>query len=108
MEVRIEPAEKDTDNLSEVGEELQRFQKGERDDGRKISMKGINGVDYEVFVKPRIREEPRENEYFGDARFLDSQSAYLPMRIFAPIMFSSDDPEYRETPAPPAEDFSIY
>jgi hypothetical protein len=52
-------------NIRKVGEELQKFQKGERNDGGKIILKGINGADYEVFVKARSRDPPRENEHLG-------------------------------------------
>ncbi|KAI0836809.1 hypothetical protein F5Y06DRAFT_95046 [Hypoxylon sp. FL0890] len=114
------------DNIRKVGEELQHFQKGERNNGGKIILKGINGVDYEVFVEARSHEPQRENEHLGgskwmisyrsirslttyaDARFFDLQSAYLPMRIVAPVRLLGDDPEYKKPPAPPAEDFSTY
>ncbi|KAI3323079.1 hypothetical protein HD806DRAFT_497860 [Xylariaceae sp. AK1471] len=114
------------ENIRKVGEELQHFQNGEQNDGGKIILKGINGVDYEVFVKPPTRDPPRENEHLGSSKWkiiydsidslttyrgahlFDIQSAYLPMRICAPIILLGDNPEYRKPPAPPEEDFSTY
>ncbi|TGJ86224.1 hypothetical protein E0Z10_g2522 [Xylaria hypoxylon] len=116
------------DNIREVGKQLQRFQKGERDGGNTI-LKGVNGIDYEVFIEPRSRDPPRENEHVGgskwiiiyssikhlttyiDVPFFNLQSAYLPMRIVAPIALLSNRPEYTKPPAPPAppaEDFGTY
>ncbi|KAI0415185.1 hypothetical protein F5X98DRAFT_227654 [Xylaria grammica] len=114
------------DNIRKVGQELRRFQEGERNDGANIIMKGINGVDYEVFVKAPSHDPPRENEHLGGSSwailyrsikslttyihvdYFDFQSAYLPMRIYAPIRLLSHSPEYKKPPAPPAEDFSTY
>ncbi|KAI5857448.1 hypothetical protein GGS23DRAFT_587480 [Durotheca rogersii] len=117
------------DAIRKVGEELRRFQKGERPDGGNIILKGVNGVDYEVFVNPLTRDPLGENEHLGAAKwmiryhsvnclttypykhadFFDFPSAYLPMRIFPPIMWLRDDhPVYRIPPTPPAEDFSAY
>lgn len=53
------------DNIRQVGEELRRFQNGERNDGGNITMRGVNGVDYEVFVHPPRCGPPRENEVPG-------------------------------------------
>ncbi|KAI1138078.1 hypothetical protein F5Y05DRAFT_50427 [Hypoxylon sp. FL0543] len=115
------------DNIRKVGEELQRFQNGERENGGKVVLKGVNGVDYEVSVAPRGDDPPRENEYFGgsawaisyrsiqclttsytEAELFDFQSAYLPMRICAAIRLLNNSPEDKEPPAPPVEDFSTY
>ncbi|KAK5631788.1 hypothetical protein RRF57_007502 [Xylaria bambusicola] len=54
------------DSIRKVGEELNRFRNGEREDGAKITLTGINRVDYEVLVKsPGV--ERRENEHIGGA-----------------------------------------
>ncbi|OTA96504.1 hypothetical protein M434DRAFT_27641 [Hypoxylon sp. CO27-5] len=113
------------DNIRKVGEELEHFLKGERNDGATIILKGINGVDYEAFVEPPINEPPRENEHTGGSKWMisyssarsltntsaylfDFQSAYLPMRIYAPIILLRHDPECMPPPAPPSEDFTTY
>lgn len=54
------------DSIRKVGEELKHFQDGERNNGAKVTLKGINGVDYEVFVEPPISERG-ENELVGGA-----------------------------------------
>ncbi|KAH9989415.1 hypothetical protein F4779DRAFT_632181 [Xylariaceae sp. FL0662B] len=114
------------ENIRKVGEQLRRFENGERNDGGKIILKGVNGVDYEVFVNPPIRDPlaGREHLRVGGSTWMiyyssiecltacintedfDLQTAYLPMRIFAPIRRLHDRPEYKKPPAPPAEDFS--
>ncbi|KAI0541662.1 hypothetical protein GGR58DRAFT_455700 [Xylaria digitata] len=121
------------DNIQKVGKELERFQKGEQDNGGKITIKGVNGVDYEIFVNPPPSFlPPRVNQVFGGSKWMiryfsvetlttstytpseldifDPQSAYLPMRIFAPIrLLTNFDPAvYNKPPAPPIEDFSTY
>ncbi|KAI0468693.1 hypothetical protein F4859DRAFT_524217 [Xylaria cf. heliscus] len=113
------------DNIRKLGEELQRFQNGERNSGN-IVLNGVNGVDYEVFVKPPIDRPPRENEHLGGSKwvinyrsiktlttrihvdYFDFQSAYLPMQICAPIRLLSNSPEYKKPPAPPAEDLEMF
>ncbi|KAJ8129740.1 hypothetical protein O1611_g3894 [Lasiodiplodia mahajangana] len=50
------------DSIRKVGEELKRFQNRERDDSAKVKFRGINGIDYEVFVKPPLSEREREEE----------------------------------------------
>jgi hypothetical protein len=57
------------ENISKVGQELRRFQEGERDGGATITLRGINNLDYEVFVGPSRRALPRENELLGDSRW---------------------------------------
>ncbi|KAI1741422.1 hypothetical protein F4680DRAFT_457944 [Xylaria scruposa] len=118
------------DNIRKVGEELQRFQKGERDDGGNIILKGVNGVDYEVFVNPPSLRPPRVNQVLGGSKWViryysiehlttftlpdlllfDPESAYLPMQICAPIrlLTNFDDTVDKRPPAPPIEDFSTY
>ncbi|KAI0190762.1 hypothetical protein EV127DRAFT_481001 [Xylaria flabelliformis] len=119
------------DNMRKVGEELRHFQKGERNDGGNIIMRGINGVDYEVFIRPPGRRPSRENEhvrgpswvirYYSikdltcfkhpDIELFDLQSAYLPMRIcsIVRILYNIDkNPLYTKPPAPPEEDLSTY
>ncbi|KAI1400726.1 hypothetical protein F4819DRAFT_497134 [Hypoxylon fuscum] len=106
------------DSIRQVGKELRRFQNGGRNDGGNITTRGVNGVDYEVFVRPPCRRPPRENEVRGgstwviryyaiehltsfehpDLAIFDPQSAYLPMRIGAII----------RSPAPPEEDLNTY
>jgi hypothetical protein len=53
------------DNIRKVGEELQYFLKGERTGDEKITLKGFNGLEYEVLVQSRSSIPPRENERFG-------------------------------------------
>ena len=36
------------DSIRKIGEELKHFQNGEHNNGAKITLKGINGVDYEL------------------------------------------------------------
>ncbi|KAI0201873.1 hypothetical protein F4808DRAFT_459629 [Astrocystis sublimbata] len=114
------------DSIRRVGEELRHFQNGERDNGAKITLKGINGVDYEPFVEPPIPER-RENEHVGGAKwmivynsirylttcrdnieFFDFEKAYLPMWICAPIIEVGPGLEFKNPPNPPEEDFSLY
>ncbi|KAI1360586.1 hypothetical protein F5Y08DRAFT_45062 [Xylaria arbuscula] len=117
------------DDIHQVGEELRRFQDGERNDGGNITLRGVNGVNYEVFVHPPYRGPPRENEVPGgstwviryhaleyltsfklsDIAVFDLQSAYLPMKIVAVIRLrieNSKDSSLR--PAPPHEDLTTY
>lgn len=54
------------DNIRKVGKELERFQKGEHNNGANKTFKGINGVDYELFVDPPISQRG-ENEHVGGA-----------------------------------------
>lgn len=58
-------------NIRKVGEKLRRFQKGERNDGANIILKGVNGVDYEVYVKPPRRDPLRANELLGGLTWWD-------------------------------------
>jgi hypothetical protein len=57
------------DNIRKVGEELQHFQKGERNNGGKVIVKGVDGVDYEIFVKPPILRPPRVNQVMGGSKW---------------------------------------
>ncbi|KAI1428469.1 hypothetical protein F5Y12DRAFT_25968 [Xylaria sp. FL1777] len=110
-------------SIRKVGEELERFQNGERNNGAKIMLKGINGVDYEVFVNPPFSER-RENEHVGGATVIcynsfmsltsglhievsGFQKAYLPMWIYAPIR-KVEGLEFENPPTPPEEDFNLY
>ncbi|GAP87467.2 putative SRR1 like protein [Rosellinia necatrix] len=118
------------DDIRKVGEELQRFQKGERDSGGNIILKGVNGVDYEIFVHPPSLRRPRVNQVLGgskwviryysieslttytspDLHLFDPQLAYLPMQIHAPIrlLTNFDHSIDQKPPAPPTEDLSTY
>ncbi|KAI1423226.1 hypothetical protein F5Y12DRAFT_758698 [Xylaria sp. FL1777] len=118
------------DSIRQVGEELRRFQNGERNDGGNITMRGVNGVDYEVFVHPPRRGPPRENEVPGgstwvihyhaleyltsfklsDIAVFDLQSAYLPMKIGAIIRVRNENVKDNSPlpPAPPEEDLTTY
>ncbi|KAI0858398.1 hypothetical protein F4860DRAFT_317585 [Xylaria cubensis] len=111
------------DSIRKVGEELKHFQNGERNNGAKITLKGINGVDYELFVDPPISERG-ENEHVGGATwtirynsityltnrqnidYFKFEKAYLPMWICAPIMRIGI--EFKNPPTPPEEDFNMY
>ncbi|KAJ2995529.1 hypothetical protein NUW58_g1243 [Xylaria curta] len=113
------------DNIRKVGEELEHFKNGERNNGAKIMLKGINGVDYELFVNPPISERT-ENEHVGGATWTivyssvksltsgqwmensDFQKAYLPMWICAPIRRIGEGLEFTTPPTPPEEDFNMY
>ncbi|KAI0406607.1 hypothetical protein F4802DRAFT_595964 [Xylaria palmicola] len=117
------------DNIRQAGEELRRFQDGERNDGGNITMRGVNGVDYEVFVHPPHRGPPRENEVLGgstwvihyhaleyltsfklpDIALFDLQSAYLLMKIGAIIRArNANVKDSPLRPAPPGEDLTTY
>lgn len=113
------------DSIRKVGEELKHFQDGERNNGAKVTLKGINGVDYEVFVEPPISERG-ENELVGGAtwmiiynsimslascqhiEYLGFQKAYLPMWICAPIRRLGGGLEFKTPPTPPEQDFNIF
>ncbi|RWA04127.1 hypothetical protein EKO27_g10979 [Xylaria grammica] len=113
------------DSIRKVGEELKRFQNGEHDNGATITFKGINGVDYELFVEPPIPERG-ENEHVGGAKWMISyksirylttcqdleffkfEKAYLPMWIFSPIMRLGTGLEFKHPPTRPEEDFNMY
>ncbi|KAI0915077.1 hypothetical protein F4823DRAFT_621362 [Ustulina deusta] len=113
------------DSIRKVGQELERFQNGERNNGAKIMLKGINGVDYELSVNPPISERG-ENEHIGGATWtinyhsimsltscrhieiLGFQKAYLPMWICAPIRRVGEGLEFKNPPTPPEEDFNMY
>jgi hypothetical protein len=56
------------DSIRKIGEELERFQNGEHENGANITLKGINGTDYESFVDPPIFEGG-ENVYVGGAKW---------------------------------------
>ncbi|KAJ8129826.1 hypothetical protein O1611_g3804 [Lasiodiplodia mahajangana] len=118
------------ENIRRVGEELDHFRRGERENGAKITMPGVNGLDYEVLVQPLVSMPPSPNQIFDgekwtihyktvrllatfwhpDIRTYDPQSAYGPMKISAVIrILDNYDPSlYEKPPVPPAEDFSIY
>ncbi|KAI0465811.1 hypothetical protein F4859DRAFT_507814 [Xylaria cf. heliscus] len=107
------------DSIRKVGEE------GERNNGANITFKGINGVDYELFIKPPISKR-RENEHVGGStwiitynsimcltnreniEFFNFQNAYLPMWICAPIRLLGQAPEFEHPPTPPEDDFNLY
>ncbi|KAI1110849.1 hypothetical protein F5Y14DRAFT_427654 [Nemania sp. NC0429] len=92
------------DNIRKVGEELEQFRTGERNSGNVI-IKGVNGVDYEIFVQSPSLGPPRPNQILGgskwvifyysieslttfklpDLRLFNPQLAYLPMQIRSPI-----------------------
>ncbi|KAI1278349.1 hypothetical protein F5Y07DRAFT_361519 [Xylaria sp. FL0933] len=111
------------DGIQKAGEELERFQNGERNHGANITLKGINGVDYELFINPPFSERG-ENEHVGGATWIirynsilsltsrqhievfGIQKAYLPMWICAPIRRVGL--EFNEPPTPPEEDFIMY
>ncbi|KAI8954706.1 hypothetical protein F4801DRAFT_446107 [Xylaria longipes] len=113
------------DSIRKIGEELRHFQNGEHNNGAKITLKGINGVDYELFVDPPISERG-ENEHGGGAtwtitynsityltscrniEFFNFEKAYLPMWIGAPIRRIGIGLEFKNPPTPPEEDFNMY
>ncbi|KAI0883909.1 uncharacterized protein GGS22DRAFT_166374 [Annulohypoxylon maeteangense] len=120
------------DNIRQVGKELHRFQNGDRNNGGNITMRGVNGVDYEVFVPPPIRRPPRENEIcsdpawvihycaieyltsfkYPDVAIFDLQSAYLPMRIGSIVRIQKKNLKScsleLQRPAAPEEDLNTY
>ncbi|KAI0100529.1 hypothetical protein GGR51DRAFT_532356 [Nemania sp. FL0031] len=118
------------DNIRKAGEELEHFRKGERENGANITMKGVNGADYQVFVRAPVSVPPSIIQIFGgekwvihyssinhlttflhpDISLYNPQSAYLPMRISAIIrrFINYDASLYEKPPAPPADDFSTY
>ncbi|KAI1192954.1 hypothetical protein F5X97DRAFT_60571 [Nemania serpens] len=113
------------DSIRKIGEELKHFQNGEHSNGAKITLKGINGVDYEVSVDPPISERG-ENEHVGgatwaiayksiiyltscrDIEFFNFEKAYLPMWICAPIRRLGIGLEFKNPPTLPEEDFTMY
>ncbi|KAI1291635.1 hypothetical protein F5Y03DRAFT_376356 [Xylaria venustula] len=113
------------DSIQKVGEVLERFQNGEHNNGANIMFKGINGVDYELFVKPPVSERG-ENEHIGGSTWtivynsimsltssrhidlLGFERAYLPMWICAPIRRVGEGLELRNPPTPPEEDVNMY
>ncbi|KAI0540751.1 hypothetical protein GGR58DRAFT_105760 [Xylaria digitata] len=113
------------DSIRKVGTELERFENGERNNGATIMLKGINGVDYELFVEPPFSER-RENDHIGGTTWAINynsimsltssrniepsgfQKAYLPMWIYAPIRRVGEGLEFKNPPTPPEEDFNMY
>ncbi|KAI0101991.1 hypothetical protein GGR51DRAFT_528217 [Nemania sp. FL0031] len=113
------------DSIRKIGEELKHFQTGERNNGAKITLKGIDGVDYEIVVDSPI-SQGGENEHIGgatweiiyrsitylttcrDIEFFHFEKAYLPMWICAPIRKIGIGLEFKNPVTPPKEDFNIY
>ncbi|KAI1781540.1 hypothetical protein F4818DRAFT_436731 [Hypoxylon cercidicola] len=116
------------ENIRQVGKELRRFQNGERKDGGNITMRGVNGVDYEVSVRPPSRRPLREKDVQGDfiwvirhyalehltsfnqpdIAIFDLQSAYLPLRIRPIFIVRNENVKDIQPPAPPEEDLNTY
>ncbi|KAJ3563191.1 hypothetical protein NPX13_g8288 [Xylaria arbuscula] len=113
------------DSIRKIGEELEHFQNGEHNNGAKITFRGINGVDYELFIEPQILGRG-ENDHVGgatwqinyksirsltnceDIEFFDFKKAYLPMRICNPIRRFGPGFKFKSPPTPPEEDFNMY
>ncbi|KAI1408044.1 hypothetical protein F5Y13DRAFT_205125 [Hypoxylon sp. FL1857] len=102
------------DAIRKVGDELALFQKGVLNSGE-ITLKGINGVDYKVFIDPP-RHNSSRNQHIGgstwiiiyhsieslttytNGRFFFPQTAYLPMEITACTREMDYFPEHDEKP----------
>ncbi|KAI0836614.1 hypothetical protein F5Y06DRAFT_272951 [Hypoxylon sp. FL0890] len=102
------------DSIRKVGDELAVFQKGVVNSGE-VTLKGINGVDYKVFIAPP-RHNSSKNQHIGgstwmifyqsiesltlyrDTQFFEPQTAYLPMKIGACTREIDHVPEYEEKP----------
>lgn len=54
------------DAIRKVGSELDVFQKGGASNGREITLKGINGADYTIFVGPPVlKSSKNKNQHLG-------------------------------------------
>ncbi|KAI1268138.1 hypothetical protein F5Y18DRAFT_415594 [Xylariaceae sp. FL1019] len=111
------------ENIQKAGEELQRFQNGDRSEGGNVTLKGVDGGTYEYFAKPR--EGPvREDEHLSkwviyyrsieeltsctNLEFFDLKSAYLSLEISSVIIIILKGLESEDShpPAPPAQDLT--
>ncbi|KAI1776120.1 hypothetical protein F4818DRAFT_413106 [Hypoxylon cercidicola] len=100
------------DSIRKVGDKLDVFQKGTLDSGE-ITLKGINGVDYKVFIDPPYHNSS-PNQHLGcstwiidyrsiqrfttyrDRRSFYPREAYLPMVILACTREIEHNPKYEE------------
>ncbi|KAI0100961.1 hypothetical protein GGR51DRAFT_551141 [Nemania sp. FL0031] len=106
------------DNIRHVGEQLRPFRNGERNDGGNITMRGVNGVDYnkedvvpggETWVIGYRALEDLTSFKLPYIAAFDLQSAYLPMKIKAIIRVRRKDVQDSPLPpAPPEEDLTTY
>ncbi|KAI0146146.1 hypothetical protein GGR57DRAFT_293511 [Xylariaceae sp. FL1272] len=109
--------------IRKVGDDLQKFLNGHYKTGSKVTMRGVNGLDYEMVVNSYHPDKPRENQVEGGSKWeifyksirylttfeVDPQTAYLPMNIRAVIrLMDKMDPRYRDPPVPAAEAFVAY
>ncbi|KAI1418769.1 hypothetical protein F5Y12DRAFT_789606 [Xylaria sp. FL1777] len=118
------------DNIQKVSKKLQHFQKGKQENNEKIIIKGVNEVNYEIFVRPLSLGPPRVNQVVGGSKWViryrlveslttftppdldlfDPQVAYLPMQIVTVIRLLSNFDSITDIGplAPPIDDFSTY
>ncbi|KAI1379374.1 hypothetical protein F4677DRAFT_442348 [Hypoxylon crocopeplum] len=113
------------DVIRKVGDELDVFQKGALKEGREITLKGINGADYKLFIAPPKQHKSVNTQHHGgstwmisyhsiesltahrDIQYFNLQTAYLPMEIFACTREIDYGPEYEEkSPVSSTEDLS--